>query len=277
MPVSYSTFNLNGEMRLKPRSLLRDAIGVGFIFNNDKAGDAAYGTTQFYLSGSYIWILKKDSSLMMSIGSSAGWCQVGFNYSKMTFDTQFDGVRFNSGLANGEQFAWTQTNYFDLNGGAALFWQPNRNHRIQYGFGIYHLRGPITTFQGDIKKLDYRMAHYASYTTPVSNQTDIVAELMYTQQGKYFEVVPHVSLKRFVDKATGQAVLGGICWRARDAIILRAGYHQGALQSGMAYDINISQFTAASNRRGAFEIYINYVFKNKPSFIAKPRYCPSFL
>ncbi len=277
VPVSYSTFNLNGETRLKPRSILRDAIGVGFIFNNDRAGDANYGTTQFYVTGSYIWMVKKDSSLMVSVGTSLGWCQVGFNYSKMTFDTQFDGVRFNNGLISGEQFASTQTSYFDFNNGAAIFWQIKPRHRLQYGFGIYHVRGPVTTFQGDLKKLDYRMSHYLSYTTPISEHSDIVAELMYTQQGKYLEVIPHISLKRFIDKATGQAVLAGLCWRTRDAAILRMGYHQGALQSGIAYDINISKFTAATNRRGAFEIYLNYVFKNKPTFIAKNRYCPTFL
>ena len=94
----------------------------------------------------------------------------------------------------------------------------------------------------------------------MTEHTDLVAELMYTQQGKYLEMIPHLSLKRFLDKAAGQAVLAGVCWRTRDAAILRMGYHQGPLQSGIAYDINISKFTAATNRRGAFEIYLSHFF-----------------
>jgi len=69
--------------------------------------------------------------------------------------------------------------------------------------------------------------------------------------------------------------MGGVCWRARDAFIVRAGYSHQTFQAGMSYDINYSKFTAATNYRGAFEIFVNYVIKNKPFVPVKKRVCPT--
>jgi type IX secretion system PorP/SprF family membrane protein len=278
VPVSYSTFNLNGEARLKPRFLTRDYVGAGFIFNSDRAGDANYGTTQFYFSGSYIFRFRGDSTFMIAIGSSAGWCQVGFDYSKMTFDSQYDGSRFNSGISAGESFRWTQSNFADINAGAAFTYAFTNRHRMQYGVGVYHISSPVISYQGnDLNRLDYKMSHFLSYTIPLNEKSDLTGEMLYTLQGKYYEAIPHLSWKRYIEKKENQAILAGVCWRARDAIVLRMGYHHRTLQTGIAYDINISKFTAATNRRGAFEIFVNYVFRLNPSFVAKKRHCPFLL
>ena len=68
-----------------------------------------------------------------------------------------------------------------------------------------------------------------------------------------------------------------MCLRARDAVVFRFGYTHKTLQSGIAYDINTSKFTAATNRRGAFEIFVNYVISRKPSNFVKKRVCPVFM
>jgi hypothetical protein len=59
--------------------------------------------------------------------------------------------------------------------------------------------------------------------------------------------------------------------------VLRFGYTERTLQSGIAYDINISKFTAATNRRGAFEIFVNYVIRRQPNYTVKKRICPVFM
>ena len=79
VPVPYSTFSMAGEARLKPKSFVKDMIGVGLTFNSDRAGDLRYGTTQLYASGNYIFLGKADSSLLISAGMNIGWCQVGLS------------------------------------------------------------------------------------------------------------------------------------------------------------------------------------------------------
>jgi len=278
VPVSYSTFNMNGEMRFKPKQLVKDMVGIGIIFNNDRAGDAHYGTTQVYLSGSYIFLAKPDSSLIMTLGANVGFCQVGFDYSKMTFDRQFDGFQFNQNSVTGEQFNQTNRSFGDINVGTAIQYILKHKHRFTYALGVHHVTSPVITYQGnDLSKLNFLFSNYLGYSTPISERTDIVSEVLLTNQGKNYELIPHLSLKYYFSRVTGQAILAGACFRTRDAVVARLGYTYKTLQSGIAYDINISKFTAATNRRGAFELFINYIIRLKPGFIAKKRACPVFM
>ena len=278
VPVPYSTFSMAGEARLKPKAFVKDMVGVGLTFNSDRAGDLRYGTTQLYASGNYIFLGKADSSLLISAGMNIGWCQVGFDYNKATFDNQFDGLQYNKSTSPNENFDWTKFNYADLNFGVGAQYILNQKHKFTYGLGLHHITNPVITYQGNaLSRLDFKLANYLSYTTPINTKMDIVAEALINKQGKYYEVIPHASLKYYLNKDLNQAILGGLCLRARDAVIFRAGYHYKTMQSGIAYDITTSKFTAANNRRGAFEIFINYIFKNKPSFISKKRICPVFM
>ena len=121
------------------------------------------------------------------------------------------------------------------------------------------------------------MTNYLSYSTPINQKVDVIAEALITKQAKNYEIVPHSSLKYYFSRDDNKAVLGGICLRARDAVVFRFGYTHKTMQSGIAYDINTSKFTAATNRRGAFEIFINYVISRKPSNFVKKRVCPVFM
>ncbi len=278
VPVSYSTFGISGEKRFKPKQLERDMIGVGIMFNNDKAGDSRYGTTQLYASGSYIFLGKQDSTLIVTVGANVGWCRVGFDFSKMTFENQFDGLAYNSSLETGEQFGFTSVNFADISLGSVVQYIHKEKHRFSYGLGLQHLTTPSISYQGDnASRLDFKFTNCLSYSTPISEKTDIIAEALFTNQGKYYELIPHVSFKYFFDRDDNKAILAGACFRARDAVVFRLGYTNKTLQSGISYDINVSRFNRASNFRGGFEIFINYIIKVKPGFIARKRYCPVFM
>lgn len=278
VPVKYSTVSLAGETRFKPRQLAKDMIGLGIVFNNDRAGDARYGTTQLYAKGSYIFLGNRDSSLIITVGANVGWVQVGFDYTKMTFDNQFDGLQYNQSLGSGESFSWTRYNFADINLGAAAQYIYKKKHRFTYALGIHHVTRPVVNYNGnDLSKLYVKGTNYFSYSTPIRYKTDLITEVLLSSQGKNTELIPHVSLKYYMNKDLNQAVLGGLCFRTRDAVILRAGYHYKTMQSGIAYDINISKFNAASNLRGAFELFVTYVIRNKNNYVAKKRVCPVFM
>lgn len=278
VPVSYSTFSMAGEKRFKPIKLEKDMIGVGLLFNNDQAGDASYRSTQLYASGSYILLAKADSSLLVSFGMNMGWYSVGFNYDKMTFDSQYDGLAYNGSLGSGETFSWTKRNFVDFSFGSVVQYIHRSKHRFTYGLGIHHLSSPVITYQGnDLSRLDYKFTNCLSYNTPLNERIDLLAEALVTLQGKNIELVPHVSFKYFTNRNENQAIQGGLCLRAKDAVVVRLGYQYRTLQSGISYDINLSKFNAATNLRGGFELFVNYVIKVKPGFIAKKRYCPVFM
>lgn len=278
VPVSYSTFGLSGEKRIKPRQFEKDMLGAGLMINSDRAGDARYGTTQVYASGSYIFLGKRDSSLIITLGANVGWCHVGFDYNKMTFDNQYDGFTYNKGISSGEQFTWTSLNFADVGLGSVIQYIHREKHRFSYGIGLQHLSTPVISYlNNNQSRLDLKWTNCLSYNTPISERTDIIAEALFTKQGKNYELIPHTSLKYYFDREDNKAVLAGLCLRARDAVIFRMGYTNQTMQSGISYDINISRFNTASNFRGGLEIFINYIIKVKPGFVARKRYCPVFM
>ncbi|PBQ34440.1 hypothetical protein CNR22_22555 [Sphingobacteriaceae bacterium] len=278
VPVSYNTFGISGEKRIKPRQFEKDMIGVGLMFNNDRAGDARYGTTQIYASGSYIFLAKPDSSLIITLGANAGWCRVGFDYDKMTFDNQYDGISYNKSISSGEQFSWTNVNFVDMSLGSVVQYIHHARHRFSYGLGLQHLTSPIITYQSNnLSRLDFKFTNCLSYSAPIADKTDIIAEALFTKQGNNYELIPHASFKYYFDREDNKAILGGLCLRARDAVIFRLGYTNKTMQSGISYDINVSKFNRASNYRGGIELFINYIIRIKPGFIARKRYCPVFM
>lgn len=269
---------MSGEARIKPRQLYKDMVGLGIVFNNDRAGDARYGTTQFYAKGSYIFLGNRDSSLIITVGANVGWVQVGFDYTKMTFDNQFDGLQYNQSLGSGESFAWTRYNFADVNLGLAVQYILHHRHRFTYGLGIHHVTRPRIDYNGnDLSRLYVKGTNYLSYSSAISQKTDIIAEALLSTQGKNFELIPHVSLKYYTNRDLGQAILGGVCFRTKDAVVLRMGYNYKTLQTGVAYDVNISRFNAATNYRGGFELFFTYVIRNKTTYTAKKRVCPVFM
>lgn len=279
VPVSYSTFNMNAETRLKPRYLAKDMVGLGFSFYNDKAGDARYGSTQVYAQANYIHLAKPDSSLIITGGFNVGWSQIGFDLSKMTFDSQFDGIELNQALSSGERFTQTRTNYLDVNLGSVLQYQFSKRKKLIVALGLHHLTQPTLSYQGnDLSELDFKSSLLLSYTFPTGYNTDFIGESLLLLQGKNYELVPHIALKHYLNKEVNQAIQGGLCYRSRDAMVVRLGYNYKTFQGGMAYDITLSKFNTANNLRGAFELFVNYVFSNKGGgYQAKKRNCPVFM
>ncbi len=278
VPVPYKTVSFAGDGRFKTKNMKSDRFGVGILFNNDKAGDTQYGTNQLYFSGSFIHKLNKDSTLLWSTGISAGISSIGFNASKMTFDDQYQNSSYNAANGTGENFAKNATTYGDFNIGTALQFALKQRAYIQYGISYHHMTSPKLTFQNNNNiKIDPKLSNYLSFAYPLGTSTDIVLEFLYGHQGKYNEIVPGTQFKFYLNQKTNQTASIGLYYRAKDAAIARLGYQIKTLTAGISYDVNTSKFIAATNRQGAFEIYITYIFKKIIPFAPKTRVCPVYM
>jgi len=280
VPVPYKTFGFGADMRYRPEKLKSDCIGIGLQFNNDQAGDAFYSTNQIYLSGSYIHKFKKDSALLISLGFNLGYSGSNFNYNKMTFDNQFDGYDYNSSAPTGENFNRYKTGFTDFNAGIAFQYSFSQLTRLTYGFSFNHFTNPSITYQGNtLSRLDTKLGNYLGLEIPVSDNNKFiwVSELLYSHQGKYNEFVPGTGIRYMLNTETNNGISAGLYLRTRDAFIARLGYTFKTTTAGMSYDMNTSKFIAATNRRGAFEIFITHIIKRNRPFIAKKRVCPVFM
>jgi type IX secretion system PorP/SprF family membrane protein len=278
VPVPYKTFSMSGDMRYKPAQLKSDVIGVGILFNNDRAGDAYYGMNQFYIAGSYIHKLNKDSTMILGAGLNVGVTSAGFYYNRMTFDSQFDGSGYNSTYTTNENFKSTKTIFADLNLGLGLQYAITKKINLTYAFSMNHLSNPVISYQGaPASKLDTKFVNYLSVSVPVDVKLYAVPEILFSHQGRYNEWVPGANVRLMLDERTNNSASLGVYLRVKDAVIARLGYTFKTTTAGISYDVNTSKFLAATNRRGAFEIYVTHIIKRVKPVIIKKRVCPVYM
>ena len=278
VPVPYRTISIAADGRFKTKKMKSDCFGLGIYFNNDKAGDTYYNTTQLYLSGSYIHKLNKDSTLLWTTGITAGISNGAFNYNQMTFDDQYQSNTYNSSNGTGEAFAKNSTTFGDFNLGTALQYTLKQRTSVQYGISYHHFTNPTITYQNNTSvKVDAKLTNYVCFQYPVAPKLDLVVELLYSHQGKYNEIIPGTQLRFLLANKNHQSASIGLYYRTSDAAIARVGYQFKTLTAGMSYDINTSKFTAATNRNGAVEFYITYIFKKIIPFTPKTRVCPIYM
>lgn len=278
VPVPYRTFSFAADGRFKPKNMKGGCFGAGVIFNNDKAGDTYYGTNQFLLSGSFLHKLNKDSTLIWSSGLSVGISNNGFNYSRMTFDDQYQNSTYNSGNNTGENFSKNASSFADFNFGTQFQYAIKQRAFIQYGISYFHFTSPKLSFQNNANiKIDPKLNNYLCFQYPIAPKAEVILELLYSHQGRYNEIIPGAQYRFTLNQNTNQAVSFGVYYRAKDAGIARLGYQFKTLTAGLSYDVNSSKFRAATNRKGAFEVYVTYIFKKIIPFAPKTRVCPIYM
>lgn len=279
IPVPYKTFSLAGDTRLKTK-LENDVPAAGLQINNDKSGDSRFGTTQVFVSGSYVKKLTKDSANFISVGIQPGITTKSFDVNALTFDNQYDGDQYNASLASGENFAKTRITYFDMGAGLAYLWRKNNRMKVNFGVSAFHLNRPKQSFfNNDEIKLDVKTVVSGIAEIPVSAKLDVLPSFMYERQGKFHETLFGLFGKYYLKPVNGQetAVSLGAFLRAKDAFILAANMDYRNFNVGLSYDVNTSRLREATNRRGGFEISVIYIFKKLVPFVAKKRVCPIYM
>lgn len=278
VPVPYRSVAFAVDGRFKTKKMIKDCFGAGIVFNNDGSATTNYNTTQMYISGSYMHSLNKDSTLLWSTGLTAGISSNSFNYSKMTFDDQYQNSTYNSSIGTGENFSNTATTLADINIGTTLQYTLKQRAIVQYAISYHHINSPKITFQNDANiKIDSKLNNYIALQYPIAPKIDIIVEALYSHQGKYNEIVPGTQFKFLLEQKNNQSVSVGAYYRLKDAAIARLGYQFKTLTAGVAYDVNTSRFKAATNKRGAFEFYVIYIFKKVMPFVPKTRVCPIYM
>ena len=275
VPVSYATTNLFGDFS---KSKGKDRLGMGFVFNHDVAGDSRYGTSQFYIPFAYHFNLSQDSNLFFGIGIQPGIANVGFRTNKLTFDSQYDGDAFNPGLSSGENFSVLRRTYFDINSGIRLQYNLRQRSSLIFGLAYSHFNKPkISFYKNDQIRLDPKLVSTFSFTYPIHRKVDLYIDGLLNSQGKYRELVSGLRLSYRMSETIRSAVNAGVFLRTKDAILVVAGLEHKQWTFGLNYDINTSKFIAATQRRGAIEFALIYVFAKEKLFVPKKRACPIYM
>jgi len=234
--VPFVSTGFNGEWKSIFTALPN--LHLGTQITHDISGDSKFRQLFFNLSGAYQWNLGKDSSSILSAGIQLGIHQTSIQYDALTFNTQYNGFSYDPTLPTGEAF----------NNNSLL--SPKLNMGLSF-------------------KKNISNKHQLFLTTSWN---------LFTPQGKYKEVLLGSHLKYSLNNVNNyypEHIYIGLWSRVKDAFILSIGADYQNVHTRLSYDINYSNFTPATNRRGGFEFGLVYIFKKVP--IKHYKRCPDYI
>ena len=241
-----------------------DAIqgGVGFLFTNDRAGQATINTTN--ISGMYSYQLNITREFSMKIGMEATYAQKSVDWSKLNFGDMIDPRR---GFVYNTTEVPNVTSRTNVDFSAGLL---GYSRRYFFGFAVHHITEPDEGFLGQ-SKLPMKYTGHAGAVIPLGgrySESNISPNILYQKQGDFEQL----NLGIYFTKGP---IVGGAWYRNRDSFILLLGFQQDLFKFGYSYDVTVSKLTNAT--AGSHELSFQMQFECKPK---KKKFrtvsCPSF-
>jgi type IX secretion system PorP/SprF family membrane protein len=268
----YRTVGLSFEQTIKHKKLKNNYFAIAANVFRDEAGDAHLTNLNPNVGISYIQKINKQ--MKFSGGLQSGFMYRTIDVSNLRWGEQYDGYNYNAALPNGEpNTPRGSITSFDVGGGINLnyvqgdkFLSAKTNARFDAGISAYHYGLGKNSFIVSSEKLDTRMCAYFNSEFAIPNSINsIMPSILYMRQGTSSEVIAGTMFKIILgDPSTYTAIrkprsvaIGGY-YRFKDAIIPSLLFQYNKYVLGLAYDINVSALTPASNRRGGLEIMLRY-------------------
>lgn len=293
VPVPYRTFSAYADHKFVCGREKPGFWSVGLAFNYDRAGDSRLTLLSLGGYGSYTQPLSKRA--LLTVGANLGVGQRGFDTEDLRSDSQYDDGTgtFNPGLRLDNQFNRTSLVFLDLGIGANLRFQAlqrkqsrfkrDKRNRLDLGFGLHHLNRPNMSFIDDQQvNLPMRFAVYGNGLLQVADDWDLRLGLQAQFQNAYREYVGIVGAKFHLKRQRGKEIslMGAAGLRFNDFSdawfpMLELQFRD-QLRVSASYDVNVSDFSVATNRNGGFEIGVRYLFR-RICPIPNIKYCPPFI
>lgn len=270
------------------KKVLRDNIGVGVLFYNDRVPEVGFYHNQVNLVGAYHKSLNYRKNEFLTLGVQWGVNQRNINYDNLSFNDQFNGTDGYT-LPGRENLPQNNFAFGDLAVGINYTLAPDKGVGLFAGAAMHHIMEPQISFYQfeeiiDGEK-DNRLAR--KYTAHVGLKVPLGERVQFLPRALVYNQGPHLALNagtnfRFlVSEISGAALhLGTWARPARDeqktlrldALILMTGFEFQNFLVGLSYDATVSYWTTAGRRTGAFELSIAYLgaFENETVL------CPKF-
>lgn len=282
----YQTVSINGEYKM-PVSNSEDFLTIGGQVLYDKAGTVALTATHILPTINYHKSLSDVKNSYLSFGVMGGWVQRKLDMSKMTTNSQFDGVYYNPNLGTGEAITRPSYSYWDASVGMSYMTQigQNEENNIFVGLAYHHLNKPkkLTFYSDtDIEMLP-KWVGSIGLRKSLSPEAYITFEADHSQQGPYSQTITgaiytwKIGEPGETDQDLRYLLHFGSYLRLKDAIIPVAKLEFRPLSVSVSYDVNISPLKTASTGRGGFEVslayqkYVNNIYSTRDAVR-----CPTF-
>ena len=271
----FNTFAASFDIKLLQDKLKNDIFGVGGLIQADESGDGKLTSTSAMLSAAFHKGLDKKHKHFIGLGAQFAYTQNSLKWQQLAFPDQFSGSDFNLGISNGENFAKSTLNYFDMNMG--ILEQSTFSDRVgnMIGFSVDHLAEPNESFLGKSVRLADRFVVHDGLRIKAVKNFYICPNFIFMYQDKAREINVGSAFEYHMPGKKTETILSiGVWDRIGDAAIITGGVEYYKVRLMAAYDINTSQLKPATNGRGAFEISIIYTGIIKPKSLNYPVLVP---
>lgn len=270
----YRTFgggvDMNSPFNLK-------GTGVGIHIAQDVAGLSAFSTFDAKLSLAGRIKLTSDKSWIVGFGGSFGYLSQSVDYSKLKFDSQFNGKVYDPTRLTNEfngtiNYAWTN---ISIGGFIQKKWSKRTN--VSLGYSTFNLflqnRGTGLVFYPE-----QRHSIQALTSFELARRWDLVPSAQVMFQGEASEYLVGTNVKFYLKESAleTQAIMLGGWARINDAAIISLGFQQNQLTVGATYDFNYSPFNVATNYRGGWEFAVIYTIATVRENVKRLRTCPNY-
>lgn len=254
LPVPYKSMSLWGDVQLMRDKFVNGWLGVGGVLLRDVAGAGNLTSTKGYAS--VAWHQEIGYTSLISGGFNIGFASKNIDLTKFRWENQWNGRFFDANFPSGEQFAFTQISYLDLQAGINYAWFPNENVYLNAGASIMHINQPRESFfSQDVSdnKVPQRYTGFINASIKLNDQWIVNPNVYYSNQAGSSEIVGGMMAQYNLGQYGEQQVLGGLYMRAGDAVIPMVGMQWADWRLTFSYDATTSQLRQYNNGNGAIE------------------------
>jgi len=245
-------------------------LGVGLMLFTDRAGDPSFATNQFNLSVAYSLALSDDSRI--SAGLNLAYDQRSVQAGAGQWASQYNGVRYDPGMASGEAFGDERLSAAHAGMGMAYHYDRNNGSRkagkefsLTAGASVFQL-GQMEVTEANAMRHDFnaRIIAFANAAMDLGEGGfGIEPSLLYVNQGDYDLAMVGSYFryaifdgKSFSSKSKPLHAAVGSFWRTGEAVTTAVRVDWGDYTLGLSYDFTIGNITEAIPRTGAWEIAV---------------------
>ncbi len=275
VPVPFNTFSGFADFQLLRNHNLTNWMGLGLAMFNDKAGDGQLGLSRY--EGFIAYHIQTGNYSMFSVGLSGAYVQRSVDFSKLTFDRQWDGFKFDATAYN-EETGWKgETSFIDVGAGINYAYYPSEFTYIKLGIGLAHVNQPKESFYAMDNKVQMRPMANLDAIFVTSDMFTLNPSVYYTRQGGAQELVYGIQAKAFIGEDNNgdpTNVIFGAYHRYGDAVIPVLGFQWGGLKLVTSYDFTLSDLSNDVKYNGALEFAL--IYEGRYSGDRDKMNCPRF-
>jgi type IX secretion system PorP/SprF family membrane protein len=281
LSVPYKTMSIWGDAQVFRDRIENGWLGVGGFILHDVAGSGNLTSTT--VSGSLAYHQELGYSSLVTVGFNAGWSNKRVDPTKLEFPDQFNKATgfFDAGIPTSVVFNSTNISYLDLQVGMNYAYFPTDKLYLNGGFSIQHINRPSETFFGDTPGYDNRLAPryigFVNASIKLNDQVIINPMAYYTNQASANEMVAGLGANYNLSGDGNTQLIGGLYYRAGDAIIPMIGFQWTNFRMTFTYDVTTSSLSNYDNARGASEFaLVNQGFYSQYNGDRHQSLCPKF-